>query len=118
MVGEKIIPEALTQTEFAWLGEKYQGKVRDTYRHGDMRILIATDRLSAFDRVISSVPGKGQVLTHMARYWFEKTSHLVDNHLLSVPEPCVMVGREVAILPVEVIVRGYLAGSAWRDYAS
>jgi phosphoribosylaminoimidazole-succinocarboxamide synthase len=79
---------------------------------------VATDRLSAFDRVLTTVPGKGQILTHMASYWFERTRHIVPNHVVAVPDPCVMVGREVSIIPIEVIVRGFLAGSAWRDYQS
>jgi phosphoribosylaminoimidazole-succinocarboxamide synthase len=112
------IPQALIHTDFAWLGERYEGKVRDSYRRGARRVLIATDRLSAFDRIVSSVPGKGQVLTMMARYWFEKTAAIATNHLEAVPDPCVMVGREVSILPIEVIVRGFLAGSAWRDYSA
>lgn len=117
-VSSKSVPPSLEVTEFAWLGKRYQGKVRDSYTQGTQRILIATDRLSAFDRGICSVPGKGQVLTQMARYWFERTAHIARNHVISVPDPAVMVVHEVKIIPIEVVVRGYLAGSAWRDYAA
>jgi phosphoribosylaminoimidazole-succinocarboxamide synthase len=110
------IPPALQETKYSWLGEVYRGKVRDSYVSGDKRVLIATDRLSAFDRVISTVPGKGQVLTAMAAYWFNRTKGIVANHLIGIPDPNVMVVKDVSIVPVEVIVRGYLAGSAWRDY--
>jgi phosphoribosylaminoimidazole-succinocarboxamide synthase len=111
------VPPVLSQTDFAWLGEPIRGKVRDSYVVGSKRILIATDRLSAFDRIVTSVPGKGQVLTQMARYWFEKTCEIVPNHMISMPDPNVIVGHEMNIIPIEVVVRGYLAGSGWRDYA-
>jgi phosphoribosylaminoimidazole-succinocarboxamide synthase len=117
-VSSQSLPASLETTEFSWLGSRYQGKVRDSYTRGDRRILIATDRLSAFDRGICSVPGKGQVLTQMARYWFERTAHISKNHVIAVPDPAVMVVHEVEIIPIEVVVRGYLAGSAWRDYSA
>lgn len=109
-------PGALKATNFPWLGERYQGKVRDSYQRGRERVLIATDRLSAFDRILTTVPGKGQVLTALARYWFERTADIVENHLIAVPDPCAMVVHDVSIVPVEVVVRGFVAGSAWRDY--
>lgn len=98
------------------LGTKYEGKVRDCYVKGDRRILITTDRLSAFDVVLSSIPFKGQVLTEMASYWFKETADIVQNHVIDHPHPNVLVTREVQMLPVEVVIRGYLTGSAWRDY--
>ena len=113
---ELVAQQALSETDFTWIGPMYRGKVRDSYLCGDKRVLIATDRLSAFDKILTTVPGKGQVLTSMAAYWFERTEGIVANHLLAIPDPCVMVVREVSIVPVEVVVRGYLAGSAWRDY--
>lgn len=109
-------PIALEGTNFDWIGERYVGKVRDSYVRGDQRVLVATDRLSAFDRILTTVPGKGQVLTQLAKYWFDRCSTVVKHHVLAVPDPCVMVGRQLSIVPVEVVVRGYLAGSAWRDY--
>lgn len=111
-----VVPPALSETDFSWLGPVYRGKVRDSYLSGSRRVLIATDRLSAFDRVIATVPGKGQVLTGMAAYWFDRASDIIANHLIGMPDPNVMVVKDVSIIPVEVVVRGYLAGSAWRDY--
>ena len=112
------MPPALEETHFPWLGERYIGKVRDSYVRNGKRVLIATDRLSAFDRIITTVPGKGQILTQLAKYWFDRCSSIVEHHVLAVPDPCVMIGREVSIVPVEVVVRGYVAGSAWRDYVA
>jgi phosphoribosylaminoimidazole-succinocarboxamide synthase len=109
---------ALEETDFRWLGERYVGKVRDSYSRQGKRFLIATDRLSAFDRIITTVPLKGQVLTQLAKFWFDRFSGIVRHHVVAVPDPCVMVAREVSIVPVEVVVRGFLAGSAWRDYAA
>ena len=94
------------------LPNHYSGKVRDNYDLPDgRRILIATDRLSAFDRILCTVPLKGQVLTQTARYWFEKTADICANHVLGYPDPNVVVGQRLDILPVEVVVRGYLAGT-------
>ena len=112
------LPFVLDATHFDFLGERYEGKVRDTYRQGDERILITTDRLSCFDRVVTTVPFKGQVLNELACHWFKLTEGIVANHIIEVPDPNVMRVRNCAILPVEVVVRGYLAGSAWRDYAA
>jgi phosphoribosylaminoimidazole-succinocarboxamide synthase len=111
-----VLPTALESTSFSWLGNKYTGKVRDTYTRGSERVLIATDRLSAFDRLLTTIPLKGQVLTQLAQYWFERVSSFMPHHVLAMPDPCVVVAREVSIIPIEVVVRGYLAGSAWRDY--
>lgn len=111
-----VVPPALERSDYPWLGPVYRGKVRDSYLAGDLRVLIATDRLSAFDRIITTVPGKGQVLSAMAGHWFERTKGIVANHLIAMPDPSVMVVKDVSIIPVEVVVRGYLAGSAWRDY--
>lgn len=113
-----VMPKALEETNFSWLGKRYVGKVRDSYVRDGKRVLIATDRLSAFDKIITTVPGKGQVLTQLAKYWFDRCSSIVEHHVIAVPDPCVMIGREVSIVPVEVVVRGYVAGSAWRDYVA
>ena len=89
-----------------------RGKVRDNYDLPDgRRILVASDRLSAFDRALAVIPFKGQVLTQTARFWFEATADLCPNHVIAHPDPNVVVGRRLDILPVEVVVRGYLAGS-------
>jgi phosphoribosylaminoimidazole-succinocarboxamide synthase len=95
---------------------KISGKVRDSYIIGDKRILVASDRLSAFDRVLTTIPFKGELLTKLALFWFEKTAHIVPNHIISNPHPNIVVSHQLEIIPIEVVVRGYLAGSAWRDY--
>ncbi|TFF93060.1 MAG: phosphoribosylaminoimidazolesuccinocarboxamide synthase, partial [Promethearchaeota archaeon] len=76
----------LNETHFSNLGELYQGKVRDNYILDDKRIIIASDRLSAFDRVITTIPFKGQMLNQVSSFWFEKTNNLVKNHLIEVPD--------------------------------
>ncbi|MER2252442.1 phosphoribosylaminoimidazolesuccinocarboxamide synthase [Methylorubrum podarium] len=102
----------LDEAEIAGLPERYRGKVRDNYDLADgRRILITTDRISAFDRPLAAIPFKGQVLTQTARYWFERTADICPNHVLAYPDPNVVVGRRLDILPVEIVVRGYLAGT-------
>lgn len=94
------------------LPNRYKGKVRENYDLQDgNRIIIATDRLSAFDVILTSIPHKGQVLTQTARHWFEETADLCPNHVVSYPDPNVVIGKRLDILPVEIVVRGYLAGS-------
>lgn len=114
------IPHCLDKTDFPKLGEKYEGKVRDNYSKEGRRILIVTDRLSAFDRVITLIPFKGQVLNQIAQFWFEHTSDIVGNHVIEFPDPNVVVARECKALPVEMVVRGYITGvtttSAWYNY--
>lgn len=101
----------LDHTEFGWLGEHYEGKVRDNYSTRDgRRIIVVTDRISAFDRVLGTLPFKGQVLNGVAAYWFEQTSAIVPNHVLSVPDPNAMECLECVPLPVEMVVRAYLTG--------
>ncbi len=112
----KQIPYVLDHTDFSFLGKKYSGKVRDNYSSGDIRYLVTTDRLSCFDVIVTTVPFKGQVLNQLAVSWFKKTAHIVPNHIVDVPDPSVMVARSCEVVPVEVVVRGYLAGSSWRDY--
>ena len=111
----------LARTDLDALGAKYEGKVRDNYVTGDgRRVLVATDRLSAFDRVLTTIPFKGQVVNQMAQYWFEETAALAANHVLSIPDPAVTVARECQLLKVELIMRAYLTGvtstSIWRAY--
>ncbi len=114
------LPFCLEETDFPTLGEKYIGKVRDNYTSGDKRFLISSDRLSAFDRVICTIPFKGQVLTQMARFWFEQTKDIIGNHVISYPDPQVCVGIQCTPLPIEMVVRGYITGvtstSAWFNY--
>jgi phosphoribosylaminoimidazole-succinocarboxamide synthase len=105
------------------LPHHYRGKVRDNYDLPDgRRILIATDRLSAFDRNIAAIPCKGQVLTQTARFWFDRTADICPNHVIEYPDPNVLVCRRLDIMPVEMVVRDYLAGttstSIWSMYKS
>lgn len=94
------------------LPNRYSGKVRENYDLPDgRRIIIATDRLSAFDLILTSIPFKGEVLTQTARYWFEETADICPNHVLAYPDPNVVIGTTLEILPVEIVVRGYLAGT-------
>ena len=107
-----IAANVLAEAALPEFPNHYRGKVRDTYDLGDGRIIIvASDRLSAFDRILAVIPHKGQVLTQTARYWFEQTADICPNHVLDNPDPNVVVGRRLTILPVEIVVRGYLAGT-------
>ncbi len=102
----------LAEAELPGLPNHYRGKVRENYDLPDgRRVLIATDRLSAFDRILCVVPFKGEVLTGTARHWFEATGDICRNHVLAYPDPNVVVARRLDILPVEMVVRGYLAGT-------
>jgi len=109
----------LNKTDFK-IGKKYEGKVRDNYILDGKRIIITTDRISAFDRVLCTLPFKGQVLNQTAAFWFEKTKHIAKNHVLDVPDPNVLVAKECRLIPVEMVVRGYITGvtttSAWYNY--
>src|SRR5579872_6123837 len=105
------------------LPNHYRGKVRDNYDLPDgRRLIIATDRLSAFDRNIAAIPFKGQVLTQIARYWFDATADICPNHVIDYPDPNVLLCQRLDILPVEVVVRDYLTGSTatsiWPMYKS
>ncbi|MFW5658377.1 MAG: phosphoribosylaminoimidazolesuccinocarboxamide synthase [Bacteroidota bacterium] len=94
------------------------GKVRDIYTIDEAFVLlVATDRLSAFDHILpQAIPNKGQVLNQLAVFFLEQTEHICPNHLLAIPHPYAMIGTKCEIYPIEVIVRGYLCGSAWRKY--
>ena len=94
------------------LPNHYRGKVRDNYDLADgSRVIIASDRLSAFDIILTALPYKGAVLTQTARYWFEATKDICPNHVIAYPDPNVVVAKRLSILPVEVVVRDYLAGT-------
>lgn len=114
------LAQTLAATDMPALGAKYDGKVRECYVRDHERVLVATDRLSAFDAVIGTIPFKGQVLNQLALYWFEETAHIAPNHLLHVPDPNVMVAHECTPLRAEFVVRAYLTGvtdtSIWRAY--
>ncbi len=116
----EAIPYALTRVDLPNLGPRTEGKVRDIYRAGPDRVLITTDRVSAFDRVLGTIPFKGQVLNQLSAWWFDQTRDIVANHVISVSDPNVTLAREAEALPVEVIVRGYITGvtstSLWTLY--
>ena len=123
MVSNQVIADNLAHciTEIdldSKFGKHVSGKVRECYLQEGTRVLIATDRLSAFDRILTSIPFKGSLLTQLAIHWFKQTEGLIQNHIISNPHPSVMFVKEVEILPVEVIIRGYITGSAWRDYGN
>lgn len=104
--------QVLADATIPELPNHYRGKVRDNYDLPDgRRIIVASDRLSAFDRILAAIPYKGQVLTQTARFWFEATADICPNHVLDYPDPNVVIGQRLDILPVEVVVRDYLAGS-------
>lgn len=115
------LANTLDSTDFN-VGRRISGKVRDSYVLPDgRRALVTTDRVSAFDCILGTIPFKGQVLNQIAAYWFEQTAGIVRNHVISIPDPNVMVVRECEQLPLEFIVRGYITGvtntSAWTNYA-
>lgn len=114
------IPYCLKATDFPAMGNKYEGKVRDNYSKNGQRIIIVTDRLSAFDRVITLIPFKGQVLNQMAKFWFDQTADIARNHVIEFPDPNVVVAHECKAMPVEMVVRGYITGvtstSIWTHY--
>ncbi|HMB94085.1 MAG TPA: phosphoribosylaminoimidazolesuccinocarboxamide synthase [Rhodothermales bacterium] len=107
----------IRETHFSDLGERYQGKVRDTYRKDDRLVIITTDRISAFDHILKqTIPFKGQVLNQLAAFFFKATRDIVPNHILSVPDPNVTIAKHCKPFPLEFVMRGYLAGHAWREY--
>jgi phosphoribosylaminoimidazole-succinocarboxamide synthase len=106
----------LQGTDFSGAGELYRGKVRDVYRQADRLVMVTTDRVSAFDHVLGTIPFKGQILNAMALDAFQATADILPNHLLDVPDPNVVVAKVCHAYPVELIVRGYITGSLWRDY--
>lgn len=114
---EQQLDRTIDATHFDHLGERYQGKVRDTYRQDKTLFLVTTDRISAFDHVLrQQIPFKGQVLNEIAAFFFANTSDVAENHLIAVPDPNVTVAVHCDPVPVEFVVRGYLAGHAWREY--
>ncbi|KAI5064054.1 hypothetical protein GOP47_0020724 [Adiantum capillus-veneris] len=115
-LAETHLHQAISQ-----LGSPSTGKVRDIYDAGNYLILIATDRLSAFDRILASVPFKGQVLNQTSLWWFNKTEHIIPNAVISSPDPNVTIATKCKVFPVEFVVRGYVTGSTstslWTIYA-
>jgi phosphoribosylaminoimidazole-succinocarboxamide synthase len=115
-------PKALNGIELAHLGPKSQGKVRDFYIKDGKRILITTDRQSAFDVILGDIPFKGAVLNQLTQFWLGQTQHIVPNHMIFVPDPNVMIAKNCQTIPIEMIVRGYISGvtktSIWASYAA
>src|SRR5262245_15096431 len=120
VVLRKQLSHTLGGTELPELGDHYAGKVRDNYSKDGVRTLIASDRLSAFDVVLCTIPFKGQVLNQLAAHWFDETKAIAPNHVLDVPDPVVTRAVECEPLPVEMVLRGYMTGvtktSIWRNY--
>ncbi len=119
---ERALGYTLDETHLDVLGTKYEGKVRDNYTTADgRRYIVVTDRISAFDRVLGTLPLKGQVLNRLASFWFENTRDVAPNHMISMPDPTVLEARECTPLPVEMVMRAYVTGvtstSIWTHYA-
>lgn len=116
----KSLPYLFKSIDIPGLGKKTQGKVRDMYFKDDTRILLSTDRQSAFDVILGHIPFKGAVLTELSKFWFEKTKDIVPNHMISVPDPNILIAQNCEGIPVEMIVRGYISGvtktSIWYSY--
>jgi phosphoribosylaminoimidazole-succinocarboxamide synthase len=114
------LDDVLTETNFEGIGEKKVGKVRDIYIENDHITLVATDRHSSFDRIIASIPFKGEVLNQISAFWFENTKDIIQNHVISIPDPSVLIAKKCIPLPVEAVVRGYITGvtgtSLWTAY--
>jgi phosphoribosylaminoimidazole-succinocarboxamide synthase len=110
----------LDETTFEHLGSAHKGKVRDSYTTGDVRTIVTTDRVSAFDRLLGTMPFKGQALNEIANFWFEATSDIIPNHLLEIPDPNVVRVRECEPVALEFVVRAYITGvtrtSLWFNY--
>lgn len=120
---ERLVRElqgTLDRTDFGHLGARHEGKVRDSYVEGDVRTIVTTDRLSAFDRLVGTIPFKGQILNAIANYWFDATADIVSNHLIEAPDANVWRVHECIPVPLEFVVRGYITGvtntSLWVNY--
>jgi len=112
----ELLGHTLCETRLAGLPEPIRGKVRDIYDLGDRLLIVTTDRISAFDVVLGTVPCKGQALNAIAAHWFERTADVVPNHVIDLPDPAAMLVMKLSPLPVEVVMRRYLTGSLWREY--
>ena len=110
-----------TKFQFASQIGRYEGKVRDVYDLGDRMAMIATDRYSAFDRNLALIPHKGEIVTQMAKWWFDLTTDIVPNHLISQPDPNVLLCKKLEVVPIEMVVRGFVSGvtntSLWHTYS-
>ncbi len=116
------VPQALDTVDLDWPFDREQGKVRDSFfLPENRRLIVTTDRLSAFDVILTRIPFKGQVLNQLSAFWFEQTADLIPNHIIAVPDPNVSLVHECEMLPVEVVVRGYITGETktalWYRYS-
>ena len=111
---DKTLNDSISDLEN--LGRHYKGKVRDNYYFDNKILMVTSDRVSAFDHVLGTIPFKGQILSEIASFWFDKTKSIVPNHFIKSVDPQVLLVKEAKPLPVEVIVRKYITGSLWRDY--
>ena len=102
------LQHCLSEFDIKDFGEKYRGKVRDNFHFKDKIVMVTSDRVSAFDHVLGTIPFKGQILTDIANFWFEKTQDIVKNHIISKPDPQVMIVQKASPLPIEIIIRGYI----------
>ena len=118
---EELCSKTLVETHFEGIGERAQGKVRDSYIADGERLIVVTDRVSCFDVVVGTIPLKGQVLNQAAAFWFDKLGDDFKHHLIDIPDPCVSRVRDCRLLPVEFVYRGYLTGSTstsiWTAYS-
>jgi len=118
---ERALAHPFDGVDLPFLGPKRSGKVRDIYDVGDRLVLITSDRLSAFDRILGLVPYKGQVLNQLAAFWFAQAADIIGSHFIDSPDPNVTIGRKCRPLPVEVVVRGYISGvtstALWFRYS-
>tara|TARA_Y100001970_G_scaffold77643_1_gene98664 strand:+ start:1569 stop:2516 length:948 start_codon:yes stop_codon:yes gene_type:complete len=112
----KQLKNTLETVDLEISSEHYRGKVRENYYKDKEIIMITSDRVSAFDHVLGTIPFKGQILNEIACFWFDKTKEIVPNHFVSSPDPQVLITKKAKTLPVEVIVRQYITGSLWREY--
>ena len=112
----KQLKNTLETVDLEISSEHYRGKVRENYYKDKEIIMVTSDRVSAFDHVLGTIPFKGQILNEIACFWFDKTKEIVPNHFISSPDPQVLITKKAKTLPVEVIVRKYITGSLWREY--
>ena len=126
MIDKAILKQGLTTTLDSCLlqgyGKPQTGKVRDSYVKDSKRYIVTSDRISAFDRVLGTIPFKGQILNTVAAFWFDKTKNMVPNHLVDMPDPAVMTVLDCTPMPVEMVVRAYVTGSTstsiWTHYSN
>lgn len=115
---DTALPVCIGKTSISELPEPYRGKVRDVYRLSSEKLaIVSTDRISAFDHILNQlIPYKGQILNTLAGFFFERVEDIIKTHIIDIPHPNVTIARSCTPLPVEVVIRGYLTGHAWRTY--